>query len=237
MHVTDRPMPPDPDRYASCPFDQGVLDYYSGTFDAVYVTLSPFLEPVLVPRSAFFLETAAESYFQSRDTCEPVPWSEVIARSNLSSLNDVDIALRTAIGGLNPGFADQALASELERTLESEGWVEPIEGRHSAFLHRPVLAMFKELGHDYVWIGDEFCTERKLHCIDDLINDDPLPHFRPNIFSPDESLLWTVHWDSHFSFLAASGKRLRELDVSKKLEGFFCTPETEVFWSLQDRVG
>jgi hypothetical protein len=127
-------------------------------------------------------------------------------------------------------------ASRLERLYEAERILPPNEGEHSPLLHNKVLELFQELGHDWVWVGDDLCTERKLYWIDDLkagIKDPISGHC--NVFAPDKSLLWTVHWDSHFSFLCSSSETaLRSAGVDEKLEGFFCDPRTKVYWSLQD---
>lgn len=45
MTERDLPPSPEPDKYASCPLDGRVLDYYKGAFDSVYVLLHPFERP------------------------------------------------------------------------------------------------------------------------------------------------------------------------------------------------
>ena len=234
--MTDRAVPK-PDQYASCPFDGNVLEYYAGTFDAVYVSLSPFIRPVKISPSLFDADTYPRRG-TVKTSCEPVPWRDVVAQTNISSLSDVDVGLRTQISGLTSKFENQTFANELDKLAKSTGIIPPPEGSHSDLLHDLVLGIFKELGHEWVWIGDEFCTERKLHWIDDLMNeDDDVPAIGKhcNVFAPDKSILWTVHWDSHFSFLASSVEILDRIGIDKRLEGFYCTSETEVFWSAKER--
>ena len=231
--MADRTIPT-PDKYATCPYDGNVLDYYAGTFDAVYVSLSPFIRPVSISPSLFNPDT-----YPDRGTittsCEPVQWRDVVAKSNLSSLSALDVGLRTRISGLKSEFENQAYADELDKLTESTGILPPPEGCHSDLLHDCVLRLFKELGHEWVWVGDEFCTERKLHWIDDLISENVATITgHSNVFSPDKSILWTVHWDSHFSFLASSFHNLDRIKINTRLEGFFCTPETDVFWSIRE---
>ena len=146
----------------------------------------------------------------------------------------MDIGLQTQISGLRSQYANQAFAVELNRLTESDGIVRPDEGCHSDLLHDQVLKLFQELGYDWVWIGDEFCTQRKLHWIDYLIDED-VETFNGhcNVFTPDKSLLWTVHWCSHFSFLASSTDILTRIGVDSRLEGVYCTPDTEVDWSIK----
>jgi hypothetical protein len=97
-----------------------------------------------------------------------------------------------------------------------------------------VLGIFQELGHNWVWVGDEFCTEGKLHWIEDLKSEGKPTISGPcNVFAPDKSLLWTVQWDSHFSFLCSSRTNLEKTNAPSRLEGFFCEPSTEVYWSVR----
>jgi len=37
---------PERDKFASCPDDGNILDYYKGQFDSVYVLLTPFIKPI-----------------------------------------------------------------------------------------------------------------------------------------------------------------------------------------------
>ena len=223
---------PAPDIYATCPLDGCILDYYAGAFEAVYVSLSPFFRPMSISAKLFRPETYPDRH-TIMATCQAVSWSEVMSLSGLPSLSAVDIGLRTQIGGLNDRYANQDFADCLDKMTESTGVRSPPEGEHSDLLHDQVLSLFQELGHTWVWVGDEFSSERKLHFIDDLKSEEkPTINGRCNVFSPDKSILWTVHWDSHFSFLCSSREILDRIRVSDRLEGFFCTPKTEVFWSV-----
>jgi hypothetical protein len=225
---------PSPDIYASCPYDGEVLRYYAGIFPSVYILLSPFMRAVstfhrLFQSATDLDRTAIANHYT------PARWEDIAKRSGLADIAAVDIALRTQIQGLRAEFMNDDDADRLQRCCEIERILPPTEGEHSPLLHKTVLELFQELGHDWVWVGDEGCTERKLYWIDDLkagLYDPITGHC--NVFAPDKSLLWTVHWDSHFSFLCASSEAaLKSVGVEEKLEGFFCNPETEVYWSLQ----
>jgi len=226
---------PSPDIYATYPYDGKVLSYYADVFPSVYIAFSPFIEPVSIPPELFQLTTYPDR-MSIANNCKAVLWKDVAKRSGLPNVAAVDIALRTQIHALRPGFMNIDYANRLERFYETDGILAPTEGEHSALLHNKVLELFQALGHDWVWVGDDFCTERKLYWIDDLKEGikDPISGPRHcNVFAPDKTLLWTVHWDSHFSFLCSSSETaLKSADVEEKLEGFFCDPETEVYWSL-----
>lgn len=230
--MTDRVMPT-PDIYASCPSDGPVLEYYGGVFDAVYVLLSPFIQPVGIPLDRFSPNTYPERK-ELCAGCNPIAWESVRVASGLPSLAALDVALRTQISGLKAEFARRDYADLLDRTLKEIGVIPPAQGEHSDLLHDTVLGIFQALGHSWVWVGDEFCTERKLHWIEDLKGSDkPVISGHCNVFAPDKSLLWTVHWDSYFSFLCSDRAALDSAAIASKLEGFFCERDTEVYWSVR----
>lgn len=226
---------PAPDPYACCPLEGRILEFYRGTFDSAYICLSPFIEAVSMSPDLFCPATYPDNGTIAR-ACRPVPWSEVVQRCGLPDLAALDIGLRTAIGGLREDLASSEYEQGLTRFLDSTNIVPPAEGEHSPLLHAAVLDLFQELGHEWVWIGDEFCTERKLYWIDDLKGkDQDAIRGRCNVFAPNHSLLWTVHWDSHFSLLCASSENLRKAPALGRIEGFFCSEATEVYWSIHNR--
>lgn len=96
-----------------------------------------------------------------------------------------------------------------------------------------ILMCIKQQGKYWIWRGDEFCTERKLEYIEDIINDnEALRNQHLNLFTHDNRLLLTTHWDSHFSLLCSNKETVEQIVQSCKLEGFYCDDETEIFWSL-----
>ena len=224
---------PSPDLYAICPNEGAVLSFYEGVFESAYVLLHPFIRPVTIPVELF----QAKSY-PDRTTlcccCEPVSWSEVQRLFGFTKLAEIDIALRTQIRGLRAEFANDALATKLRVSAEHEGLVEPNEGGFSDLSHDSVLSFIQKQGYDWVWVGDELCTERKLHWIDDLKNpDSTVTQGHCNVFTPDKKILWTTHWDSHFSFFCSSKETVTRLSLEASLEGFACDATTQVYWSVR----
>lgn len=225
-----RELPP-PDIYATCPLDGKVLDYYAGVFDTVFVCFNPFIQPANISPDRFGpgkYPTHAELLSLSR----PVSWADTMRLAGLPSIAAVDLALKTQIRAVRPEFMHKGYAEKLGALYDQNLVMPPTEGEHSPFLLRPTLSVFKDLGHKWAWVGDEFCTERKLYWLDDLAADPELIVSHANIFSPDKSLLWSIHWDSHFAFLCGSHADLDRAKVCERLEGFYCNAETDVYWSI-----
>lgn len=223
---------PNPDLFASCPLDGKVLAHYAGTFDAVYVSFNPFIKPVSIDIADF--KTGAWPTPEAiASNCKPVSWSEVMQLADLPSLAAVDLGLRTQIHGLRKDLEQPDHAAAIGTLLEAQGILPPTEGTFPELLYDKVLQAIRALGYEWLWVGDEFDTERKLHWIDDLKNEiDRVTLGRLNLFTPDKQLLWTTHWDSHFSFLCSSHEKLVSIQSATELEGFFCSPSTEVYWSV-----
>ena len=205
--MTTRILPPS-DVFASCPLDGNILDHYAGTFEAVYVSLNPFIKPFGMAKEVFKPGTYP-SRANIAAKCEPVPWSEISKRTGLPSIAAVDIGLRTQIGGLRKDLQNKNYLAAIEALFEIEGIVPPTEGNFPELLHDNVLGSIQALGYEWLWIGDEFDTERKLRWIEDIKNqEDGLSHGRFNVFTPDKQLLWTSPTGtaiSHSSVLPVRG--------------------------------
>jgi hypothetical protein len=225
---------PTPDAFATCPLDGRILEYYAGAFEAVYVLLHPFIDATAIGTEQFGPGTYP-SRARITKNCAAVSWSEVAKRTGLPSIAAVDVGLRTSILGLKPEFSNRDYATRIESLAESGQILPPTEGGFSGLLHDTVLLSIQGLGHEWVWVGDEFGTERKLYWIDDLKNQEtgPTSGRCKNVFTTDKGFLWTTHWDSHFSFLCSSERNLAAIQESCRFEGFFCDPSTEVYWSVR----
>jgi hypothetical protein len=224
---------PTPDTFATCPTEDKILEYYAGTFEAVYIQLHPFIRAVSIDPDQFYPTT-----YPGRSTivekCAPVSWAEVTLKAGLPSIAAVDVGLRTRILGLKTEFSNQEYADKIEALAESDQIIPPTEGCFSDLLHDRTLSAIQSLGYQWVWVGDEFGTERRLHWIEDLQSQDSkVTKGHCKVFTPDKALLWTTHWDSHFSFLCSSKRNLDAINETYKFEGFLCTPTTEVYWSVR----
>jgi hypothetical protein len=221
---------PEPERYAVCdPADVSIKDYYRGFFEEVFVFFHPFLRPKSLDISEF-APGAYPDKFKIVKHCEPVGWSEFLKLSSIGSFDELDIGLRTRIFGLQKHLCNEEVAELIEATCRSNRLIAPTEGMLPPIIIDRILKAIQSIGYDWLWVGDEFCTERKLEYIEDLIRNDSL--FRHNLFTPDKSLLITTHWDSHFSFLCSTRKKIEKIVATADLEGFYCREDTGIYWSV-----
>ena len=96
---------PTSDAFATCPTEGRVLEYYAGTFEAVYVLLHPFIKTVSIDKEQFKPSTYPSRTSIVRN-CAPVSWAEVAKIAGLPSIAAVDIGLRTRILGLKPELSN-----------------------------------------------------------------------------------------------------------------------------------
>lgn len=231
-HMTERILP-EPDRYAVCPLDGNILSFYDGVFEAAYVLLNPFIRPVSISADRYIdgVDLSPSDIVRS---CEAVNWNDVQELAGLLSWAEIDVALKTSIGALLREYSRRDLSEKLMTSLKSHQIFPPEEGNFPELTQGQVLAFIQSLGHEWLWLGDEHCTERKLHWIEDL--KPPMATtdlIRSSVFTPDKSILWTVHWDSHFSLFCSTRENVDRLSRWPGLEGFPCTQDTDVFWSSE----
>jgi len=227
--MKDRTLPK-PEKFASCPYDGKILEYYKGQFESVFILLHPFFSLKSISIDLLCPEKWPGKH-EIINGCIKISWDEILKLSGLNNISEIDIGLRSAIASLKPDHSNEVFLSKLVE-LENRNIILPQEGCLSPFLENRIFEAIKRLGHNYLWVGDEFCTERKLHWIDDLIEKDIIP-VHGCIFTHDHTLLVTTHWDSHCSLLCSSKEIIEEILANDSFEGFCCTPETEVYWGLQ----
>jgi hypothetical protein len=159
--------------------------------------------------------------------CGPLEHFEFLADDDLDPREEFTRSLCEVVGRRGPIVVYNAT---FESLVDSDGIIFPPEGCFSDLLHDKILQAIQELGYEWVWVGDEFGTERKLYWIQDLKGQDSGPTAgHCNVFTPNKALLWTTHWDSHFSFLCSSMEKLRAVQETHHFEGFYCTPRTEIY--------
>ena len=224
---------PSPEKFASCPYEGRILDFYQGQFDSVFVLLHPFIRCESLDPQLFYPETYPNKT-EILANCASLNWKEVMDRTGLQDINAVDIGLRTGIAGLKEEFGNEEFAAAIESFEASYPVVRPSEGKIPELLQNTFYEALQCTGEEWLWIADEFDTERKLRWIDDLESEE-LP-WHCQLFTPDKSVQITTHWDSHFSFLCSSRERIEEILRIHRFEGFFCDESTEVYWSLRSPV-
>ncbi|MCA0970644.1 DUF2711 domain-containing protein [Halobacillus litoralis] len=210
--------------------DVPIKTFYEGIFREVFIFFHPFIKPVSIDPELFYPDTYPDK-FQIIEHCERVKWSEFLSLSGINSYEELDVALRTSILGLKKEFADQRLADKMKETYERYNLAPPAEGLLPDLLVNKVLEAVRSQGEDWIWVGDEFGTVRKLEYILDLLDEDTL--LGKNFFTHDHSMLITTHWDSHFSMICANDRnRIEQMVNECDLEGFFCNDETKLYWSV-----
>lgn len=229
--MTDRVLP-ESEKFASCPYDEKILPFYEGQFDSVYVLLHPFFKPLKID-----IERFCPSKWPTKQEIieggEPVSWHEILKLTGLQNLSEIDVGLRTSIHGIKKELSNVDASKKLNALFEEHNIIHPSHGDLSPLLENRILQAIKSIGENWLWVGDDIGTERKLHWIDDLIAKDAIPT-SGCLFTHDHTLLVTTHWDSHCSFLCSSRDVIEKILAVDNFEGFYCTPDTQVYWGVYE---
>ncbi len=221
-------VPPPSDKFASCPNDGNILEFYKGKFEAVYVLLHPFIKSDVIDWDKITPQTYP-SKNEIMEKCISVTWQDILKITLFKNISEIDVGLRSWVHGIIKH--NDTFVAHLEKLYDEARIVTPPEGDLPPLLENRLYAAMKKLGYEWLWVESEFADERKLHCIDDLISGDLIPT-HGSIFTHDHTLLITTHWDSHCSFLCSSRAMIEKILAVDPFEGFYCTPDTQVYWGL-----
>ncbi|WP_088072036.1 DUF2711 family protein [Gottfriedia luciferensis] len=224
---------PEPHKYSVCASaDMSIKEFYKGVFEEVYIFFHPFIKPKTLDYDLFDTDT----YPGKNDiinNCEMISWKQFLNISGIKNYKQLDIGLRTLISGLREKYKNEKTAEVIQKVCEEHKIITPTEGFFPEFVMNSILSVLKNQGHDWIWVGDEFCTERKLEYIADLIEDnEALRNEHLNLFTHDSKVLITTHWDSHFSMLCSDKLTIDKIVKLCNLEGFYCDEFTEIYWSI-----
>ncbi|RWY49343.1 DUF2711 family protein [Mucilaginibacter gilvus] len=209
-----------------------LLEFYKGYYECIYLILHPFYKVVKNKNEAFSKKEWPGKEKITKLT-KSVSWAEVIELSGLPNIKTVDIALRNSTYSLAKKHQNENQSKMLNDTCQRYNLLEPNHGDFSELLIDDMLKPLLELGHEWVFIGDEFGHERKLQYINDIIrNKVDVNYHHENWYTPQNEILYTTHWDSHFTLLCSDRETTKKILEIRPFEGFYCDADTGVYWSL-----
>ncbi len=232
---------PKMDRNTIGPFaDVSLLDFYSGVFNCVFVSLNPFLQ--LLDSSTLKLSNFWE--IDDRNSIDikqrillhtkPIRWEEILMISGFQGINQIDIALRTSIGGLVKLKQDWVLEEILDNAMENNQILAPTEGRIPENQINSILKAIKKQGYEWICLGAEFGDSMELVWIDDLIQDQIDYSTHQNLYTYDRKILISCHWDSFQVYICSNPATVKSIVKDALLEGFYANEKTEVYWSVKN---
>lgn len=211
--------------------DTPILEFYKGYYDCIYIILHPFMKYHDIKK--FNKKEERHTKEELLQLVQGISWNEVISLCGFKDIGHLDIALRNMIGGLNKKYHNDADKAKLDQICKLNNLIIPPEGNFSELLLDNMLSAAMEMGHEWIYIGDEFGWERKLEYIQDIINNKVKVNFHhESWYTTKNEILYTTHWDSHFTLLCSDKETVGKILSHYPFEGFYCNEETEVYWSL-----
>lgn len=219
--MTDRP-PFEAAHNCICAYPgTSILNFYKEYFDSVYIMLHPFYQAN-----------------EQGEITKLFSWKEMVALTGFADINQLDVAMRNSIGGLVKRWENKADVDRLQSTCkQADLWI-PSEGQFQDALRRGMLMSLQGMGHHYIYVADEWGYERKLDYIPTMIGgkDEVTLTWSclRNWYTNYNELLYTTHWDSHFTLLCSDKATVESLLDKHPFEGFYCNELTKIYWGLQD---
>lgn len=212
--------------------DRPILEFYKGYYDCVYIILHPFMKCYETEKFIATEEVLTKAVL-THLTEKSISWNEIISLCGFKDIKQVDIALRNMIGGLNKRHHNHEEQAKLDQICELNSLIIPPEGNFSDLLINNMLKATIELGHDWIYIGDEFGHKRRLEYIQDIIDNKIQVNFHhESWYTPKNEVLFTTHWDSHFTLLCSDKGTIEKILSKYPFEGFYCNEKTEIYWSV-----
>jgi len=212
-----------------CPeFGQAILPYYENKFESGFIILQPFTKYREEDRNVFENEEWPKSSNIIK-LLQPISWQFIIDEFSFKSIEELDYALLSWIHAIFK--KDEKLAQKID-LIRNENIFEPGNGVFDEFLYQTFIEILSEEGYKSVIIADEFFDIVKEIRIEDARKQEDFQYSR-NIISPDSKILFTIHWDSFFVILLGKKELVNYYIEKHKLEGFWCSQDTDVFWSKQ----
>ncbi|NRF41408.1 DUF2711 family protein [Pedobacter foliorum] len=218
--MTDKPPFEAPHNCICAYADVSILEFYRGCFDSVYIMLHPF-------------------YKLDKDNkiIQVTTWKDFQSLAGFENINQLDVALRTNVGGLRIEYENKKDADILRQASELHNLWIPSEGNFQDTLDKEMLRSLQGQGHQYMYIGDEWGFERKLSYIQDVVDgkDDTLLTWGPqkNWYTTHNEILYATHWDSHFTLLCSNKNTVENILFNHRFEGFYCDEKIDIYWSTK----
>lgn len=238
MNEKARILPP-MDKHSICaPPDVPILQFYEGIFDTVFFSLNPFAQ--IFDSSSYTLENFWDEKFEESikqrilKHTKSITWAEIIHKTDLKTFGEIDIALRTSIGGLNELSMNTDLEDALLAKIDQYQIMSPSEGSLPYSMINSILKAIQLLGYDWICVGSEYGDTMEMVWIEDILNDIRQIIFEPNLYTYDRKILITCHWDSFQTYICSNKENVQFIVEQAGLEGFYANKNTEVYWSLKE---
>jgi hypothetical protein len=99
-----------------------------------------------------------------------------------------------------------------------------------------ITDIFRQAGVEKLIMGDDVRDDLWERSPVDLKSDDSWEFHWRRMWSPDQSILVTTHWDSFFTLICLDADRARSIDLGA-FEGFWAQATTKHSWWRDSSIG
>lgn len=242
------------------------LEWYRSHFSDVFVAFHPFFElPGItpadcdwgtviidnrgVPASAKMSLDMADDYATQERAgliatddirsliptrARPLSWAHICRETGLDGPRQLNQALLTHIRSLRPEYESRARAAAVTNLCDKRSIFLPTEGAFQV-LHRSWLSLlFRQAGATRVFAGDDNTEEVRPWPVEDVGK--PWQWWPKRLWSPEQTILAVVDWDSFFTLICLSDSVARTIEMPP-FEGFWSDATTGHDWWLSSLPG
>ena len=165
-----------------------------------------------------------------------VTWQYILENAGFKSLQEISLALKTSIGGLNKEYRTPELQEVLEKFTVKNSIYHPTEGRITVLSLIKIYHCLIEIRKAEIVIADEFFQDSEKIDLSTLTCEEFILKVRGYVyfFPVDKTLLFTIEWDSFFFLICGDGETIEQIVTQFDFEGFLCDENTRHNWDTDD---
>jgi hypothetical protein len=172
---------------------------------------------------------------------EVVGWKTVQHDCGFGDLADVCRVVTSSIGAVRAELRNIEAEERIDRYCSERKLFRPWEDTIPIVQERLIASLFAELGYEWIVLSDEFGTSECTVRVQELIAcEEPWDSMEivecrlVKLYPPDNSMLVVVGYDTCITKICGNRRILESVGLDSKLEGFWCTEETDDAWWLTD---
>lgn len=211
-----------------------ILDQLPGHFKSAAILLHPFVKmPVGWGQNK--RENEYEHIYPTDEEIlkygKPISWEEIIDKSELSTYEELAVALKTSIAALRREYAREDLADKLKSSIESDLYY-PDEDFPTVFLVKDLLNLLSSKGTKILNYSDPILDKSDNIELKDLTALGVCELSLKELMITDENMDFAFMnvYDSFITITMAKDDNISDIVKSMNLEAIVCDKNTYINW-------
>jgi hypothetical protein len=211
-----------------------ILEQLPNGFKAAAILLHPFVQMPLGWEESKRKNEDEHIYPSNKEILnfgKPVSWEQVMKDSDLKTLEELAIALKTSIGALRKEYAREDLADKLNLNFKQDLYY-PTEDSTSVFLINDLLKVLSSNGANKFFFSDPIFDNSGLLKINNVTPLEICELTDKELILTDENMEFAFMsvYDSFITLFFAKDETINDIIQSMNWEAIICDKETNINW-------